>query len=73
MPKQNELLKELVAVRIKRVLARTGKQYERSFYVAVGRGVSPQEYTEILDKLVVDGVVKRTTGEREAKILELVA
>jgi hypothetical protein len=73
MPKQNELLKELVAVRIKRVLARTGKQYERNFYVAVGRGVSPQEYTEILDKLVADGVVRRTIGEREAKILELAA
>ena len=66
----NELMKELVAVRIKRVLLRTGRQYERNFYVNVGRGVSPDEYREILDKLVSDGVVKRTPTPR-AVILSL--
>lgn len=73
--KQNELLNELVALRIKRVLARTaGKetQYERSFYNLVGRGVNTQEYAEVLDKLVADGVIQRTTGERGAVILSLV-
>jgi len=73
MPKQSELLMELVALRVKRVLARTGKQYERNFYIRVGRGVTPQEYTAIIDKLVADGVVKRTQGEREAWMLELAA
>jgi hypothetical protein len=75
MTTQNELLKELVALRIKRVLARTaGKQtqYEQGFYNLVGRGVTPSEYAEILDKLVADGVVKRTTGERGSIILSLV-
>jgi hypothetical protein len=75
MPKQNELLKELVALRIKRTLARSaGKvtQYERNFYNIVGRGVTPQEYFAILDKLVADGVVKRTPGERGSIILSLV-
>ena len=72
MPQQIELLKELVAVRIKRVLARTGKQYERGFYNLVGRGVTPQEYSEVIEKLVADGFVRRTIGEREAKMLELV-
>ncbi len=69
---QHELLKELVALRIKRVLARTKQQYERSFYDIVGRGVTGQEYTAILDKLVADGVVKRSTTERGAPVLMLV-
>jgi hypothetical protein len=75
MTTQNELLKELVALRIKRVLARTaGKQtqYEQGFYNLVGRGVTPSEYTEILDRLVADGVVKRSPGERGGVILSLV-
>jgi hypothetical protein len=38
MTTQNELLKELVAVRIKRVLLRKGTQYENNFYNDVGRG-----------------------------------
>jgi len=69
---QNDLLKELVAVRIKRVLARKGRQYERNFYNDVGRGVPPQEYELILDKLISDGVVKRATTERGASVLMLV-
>jgi hypothetical protein len=72
MSKQNELLNELVAVRIKRVLARCEKQYENNFYNSVGRGVTPQEYIAILDKLVADGVVQRVTGERGSSILKLV-
>jgi hypothetical protein len=72
MSKQIELLKDLVALRIKRVLARKGLQYERNFYNDVGRGVTPEEYTAILDKLVADGVVKRTTGGYGAMILSLV-
>jgi len=72
MTTQNELLKELVALRIKRVLARKGRQYERNFYNDVGRGVTGEDYTAILDKLVADGVVKRTTSERGASILSLV-
>jgi hypothetical protein len=72
MTMQNELMKELVAVRIKRVLARKGRQYERNFYNDVGRGVTGAEYSAILDKLVVDRVVKRTTTERGASILSLV-
>ena len=70
----NELLKELVALRVKRTLARkAGKetQYERNLYHYVGRGVTSAEYTEILDSLVGDGVVKRTAGERGAVILAL--
>ena len=71
MFKQNELLKELVAVRIKRVLARTGTQYERNFYNRVGRGVTPSEYTEVIEKLITDGVVTRTSSERNATVLSL--
>jgi hypothetical protein len=72
MSKQNELLKELVAVRIKRVLARTGTQYERNFYNRVGRGVTPLEYVEGVEKLIADGVVRRTSSERNVSILSLV-
>jgi hypothetical protein len=72
MSKQHELLTELVALRIKRVLVRMGNQYETSFYNRVGRGVTPQEYIEVLDKLVADGVVKRTPTERDAVLLSLV-
>ena len=72
MTTQNELLKELVALRIKRVLARKGRQYERNFYNDVGRGVTGEEYTNILDKLVADGIVQRTTTERNASMLSLV-
>jgi hypothetical protein len=72
MSKQNELLKELVAVRTKRVLARTGTQYERNFYNRVGRGVTPLEYVEVVEKLIADGVVRRTSSERNVSILSLV-
>jgi hypothetical protein len=74
MPTQNELLKELVALRIKRVLVQSvGKDtvYERNLYNRVGRGVTPLEYTEVVEKLVADGVVKRTTGERGSTILSI--
>ena len=67
MSKQNELLKELVAVRIKRVLARSAGNttvYERNFYNQVGRGVTPEEFAEVLDKLVADRVVIRTPGQK---------
>ena len=69
---QHELLKELVAVRIKRALARTKQQYERNFYNQVGRGVTPQEYNAVLDKLVKEGFVTRGTTERGASVLNWV-
>ncbi len=72
MTTQNELLKELVAVRIKRVLLRKGTQYEHNFYNDVGRGVTPQEYASIVNKLIVDGVITRTVSERGKPVLQLV-
>jgi hypothetical protein len=72
---QQEILKELVTVRIKKVLLQTaGKtiQYERNLYNQVGRGVTTEEYTSIVDGLVSDGIVKRTSGERAGIILSLV-
>jgi hypothetical protein len=74
MTTQNDLLKELVALRIKRILTRSvGKetQYENGLYNTVGRGVTPLEYTEVVEKLVADGVAKRTIGARGAVILSL--
>lgn len=73
MTQQNELLKELVALRIKRVLLRKGQQYERNFYNDVGRGVTPQEYLAIVNKLIVDGVITRCVSERGKPVLKLVA
>jgi hypothetical protein len=72
MTTQNELLKELVAVRIKRVLLRKGKQYEHNFYNDVGRGVTPQEYSSIVNKLIEDGLVTRSVSERGKPVLQLV-
>ena len=71
MTQQNELLKELVAVRIKRVLLRKGQQYERNFYNDVGRGVTPEEYSAIVNKLIVDGVITRSVSERGKPVLQL--
>jgi hypothetical protein len=71
MSTQNELLKELVAVRIKRVLLRKGQQYERNFYNDVGRGVTPEEYSAIVNKLIVDGVITRSVSERGKPVLQL--
>lgn len=73
MSKQNEILKELVAVRIKKVLV-TDKDlvYERNLYNRVGRGVTPSEYTEVIEKLIADGVVKRSNGARGSIVLSLV-
>jgi hypothetical protein len=71
MTQQNELLKELVAVRIKRVLLRKGQQYERNFYNDVGRGVTPEEYLSVVNKLIVDGSIVRTTSERGKPVLQL--
>ena len=62
MTTQNELLKELVVIRIKRVLLRKGKQYEQELYNDVGRGVTPQEYFSIVNKLLVDGVIARSVS-----------
>jgi hypothetical protein len=72
MTTQNELMNELVAVRIKRVLLRKGKQYEHNFYNEVGRGVTPQEYDSIVNKLIADGVVTRSVSERGKPVLQLV-
>jgi hypothetical protein len=62
---QQEILKQHVEVRIKRYLIRKS-EYERALYNIVGRGVSGQEYAAICDKLVKEGVVSRTVGERGA-------
>jgi transcriptional regulator CtsR len=72
MTTQNEILKELVAVRIKRVLLRKGKQYERELYNDVGRGVTAQEYSSIVTKLLADGVITRGVSERGKPVLHLV-
>jgi hypothetical protein len=72
MTTQNELLKELVAVRIKRVLLRKGTQYEHNFYNDVGRGVTPQEYLSVVNKLIADGVITRSVSERGKPVLHLV-
>ena len=72
MTTQNDLLKELVAVRIKRVLLRKGTQYEHNFYNDVGRGVTPQEYTSVVNKLIANGVIARTVSERGKPVLQLV-
>jgi len=72
MTTQNEILKELVAVRIKRVLLRKGKQYERELYNDVGRGVTPQEYSAVVNKLIADGIVTRSVSERGKPVLRLV-
>jgi transcriptional regulator CtsR len=72
MTTQNELLKELVAVRIKRVLLRKGTQYENNFYNDVGRGVTPQEYLSVVNKLIEEGVITRNVSERGKPVLQLV-
>lgn len=72
MTQQTELLKELVALRIKRVLLRKGKQYECNFYNDVGRGVTPQEYLSVVNKLIADGVITRSTSERGKPVLHFV-
>lgn len=69
---QQEVLQELVAVRIKRVLLKNRTEYENELYNKCGRGVTPQEYLAIVNKLIVDGVINRTTGARGAKSLQLI-
>jgi hypothetical protein len=65
---QQEILQEHVEVRIKRYLIRKS-EYERALYNIVGSGVSPQEYDAICNKLVKEGIVTRTVGERGATTL----
>ena len=72
MTTQNEILKELVALRIKRVLLRKSKQYERELYNDVGRGVTPEEYSSIVNKLLADGVITRSVSERGKPVLQLI-
>jgi hypothetical protein len=69
---EQEVIRQLVEVRIKRVLLRTRKQYEREMYNQVGRGVNSQEYTEIVEKLIKAGIITRSIGARGAATLELV-
>src|ERR1700727_3090054 len=69
---QQELLKQLVEIRIKRVLLRLHQHYEKEMYNQVGRGVTPQEYVSVIDKLVSDGGVTRSIGARCASIVTLI-
>ena len=69
---EQEVIKQLVEVRIKRVLLRTQQQYEREMYNQVGRGVNSQEYAAIVEKLITEGIITRTIGPRGAATLVLV-
>lgn len=69
---RQEVLQQLVEVRIKRVLVRNHTEFERELYNRVGRGVNPQEYTAIVEKLITEGTITRTIGARGAAKLELV-
>jgi hypothetical protein len=68
---QQEVLKQLVEVRIKRVLLKNRTEFELELYNRVGRGVTPQEYLAVVNKMIGDGVITRTTGVRGAKSLHL--
>jgi hypothetical protein len=69
---QQEVLQQLVEVRIKRVLLRTHQQYERELYNQVGRGVTVLEYAAIVEKLITEGTIARTVGPRGAAMLQLI-
>jgi hypothetical protein len=68
---EREVLHQLVEVRIKRILVRQQSEFELEMYNRTGRGVSPQEYWGILDKLFKEGFITRTTGKRGAATLHL--
>ena len=69
---QQEIINHKVEGRILTFLHRIKTFYERNLYNMVGRGVTPQEYATICDKLVEKGVVKRTVGTEGAPILHWV-
>lgn len=56
--------------RVLTYLHRIKTYYERSLYDQIGRGVTPEEYTAIIDKLVREGVLTRFTTKRGTPILQ---
>ena len=69
---QQEIMQHRVEGRLLKWLHRTKIFYERALYNLVARGVTPQEYTMICDRLVAKGVLNRTFGVNNAPILHWV-
>lgn len=67
---QREILQLKVEARVLTYLHRVRCFYERSLYGVVGRGVTPEEYTEVINKLVDKGILTRTIGMKDAPILQ---
>lgn len=69
---EHDIIMCKVEGRVLTYLHRIKTYYERSLYDQIGRGVTVEEYTTIIDKLVRSGVLKRITSRRGANILQWV-
>jgi hypothetical protein len=69
---QQEILQHKVEGRILTYLNRVKCFYERALYNVLARGVTPQEFFAIINKLVAKGILKRTLGTEGAPILHWV-
>lgn len=69
---QREILQMKVEARVLTYLYRVRCFYERSLYGVVGRGVTPEEFTEVINKLVEKGILTRSVGVKDAPILQWV-
>lgn len=66
---EHDVLLQLVECRIKRHLVRMGKELQTGLYDRCGRGITPQEYIAIVDKMIAEGVLTREPGKREGAFI----
>jgi hypothetical protein len=69
---EQDILLAQVEVRILKYLLRMKVSYRQALYQIVGRGVTPQEFFTICDKLVEKGALKTFSGKRDAELLQWV-
>jgi DNA-binding MarR family transcriptional regulator len=69
---QHEIHLHKVEGRVLTYLHRVKYQYENALYTFLGRGVTQQEFTGIVDKLVEKGIITRIHGSKDASILRWV-
>lgn len=69
---QQELILELVTLRVKRNVERKKKESQAFIYAQCGRGANPSEFQGIIDKLAKEGFLTVTLSERRTPVLNFV-
>lgn len=69
---EQQLICELVEVRVKRYLFKHKQRSQAEVWNSCGLGVTPQQFEIIIEKLEEQGLIKSTCGNRKSLILNWV-